>query len=116
MRKAVVDFTGLDLKAVNLRPTWYQSLPEENSEEAVLSHEARRPLTDELVRRARPYLTFTLLTDEVWLAELNAVTEGYNGSTLTHAIHPKWRSADLEWLDCSRDRFNSPCWSFSWQV
>lgn len=80
--KAVVDLTGIVLQEAQLRLTWYRSPPGGRSVTAVLSPEARQALTAQFVRRAQPYLTFRLPTDEIWLAELTAMTKGNPGSII----------------------------------
>jgi hypothetical protein len=81
-QKAVVDLTGIILDIADLQLTWFDNPPDGKSEAAVLSVNARKALADELVRRAEPFLTFRLPTDQLFYAELAVATQGIPGSVI----------------------------------
>jgi hypothetical protein len=76
MSNTKVDLSGFTLNLEQLRLTWFDGPFDGRAEDAILSDASRNKLTDELRRRAQPYLTFTLPTDRIWQVELSAITAG----------------------------------------
>jgi hypothetical protein len=76
INKGSADLSGFTIDAPQLRLTWYDIAPDARSSTAVLSDASRARLTDELRRRAKPFLTFTLPTDRVFMAQLAMITAG----------------------------------------
>lgn len=81
-KKATVDLSQFVLTRQQLRLTWFDGPFDARASDAVLSDASRARLTDELRRRARPYLEFSLPTDLVYTAEVGALTAGGPGSII----------------------------------
>ncbi len=76
----MVDLTGFTLDIGHVRVSWYAGPHDVRAQSALLSASARAALTDELRKRATPYLTFQLPTDRLWAGELAAMTQANPGS------------------------------------
>lgn len=81
-RKAEVDFTGFTLQTTELGLTGFDGPLDGRVETAMLSDGARAELTRLLVERWGRFLKFQLPTDQLWLAEMTAMTQGVPGSVI----------------------------------
>jgi hypothetical protein len=106
-RKGTADLSGFTIDPGQMNLTWYDESPGGNSTTAVLSEPARRALTDELRRRAAPFVSFVLPTDVDWATELGTLTAGGTGSIVIP--NPKLSGARIldDWLAVGIDDTNA---------
>lgn len=72
--KAMVDLSGFTIEVGDIQLTWYDTPMDGESSDIVLSVEFRQLLTEELRQRAKPFLTFPLPTDKLFLTQLALIT------------------------------------------
>lgn len=82
MDEGKADLTGFTIDPGQMNLLWYDGPTDAHGTTAVLSEASRVALTDELRRRAEPFLTFVLPTDRIWAAELAAMTAGGPGAVI----------------------------------
>jgi hypothetical protein len=106
-RKGTADLSAFTIDPGQMNLIWYDEPPGGNSTTAILSDPARRALTDELRRRAAPFVSFVLPTDVNWANELGTLTAGGTGSVVVP--NPKLGGARIldDWLAVGIDDTNA---------
>ena len=106
-QKGRADLSGFTIDPGQMNLIWYDEAPGANSATAVLSDAARTAMTDELRRRAEPFVSFVLPTDVNWATELGTLTAGGTGSVVVP--NPKLSGARVldDWLAVGIDDTNA---------
>lgn len=81
-QKATLDISQFSFSPGQLHFTWYRGPTDNRATTAVLSDAFRMQITHEVRQRAERYLTFSLPTDRIFLAELAALSAGGPGSVI----------------------------------